>query len=201
MTGYAIYITKNVGTCLACMRQSFQLAVISWTATAGLSTAVGDLEGRLGLLISLCLSALWLAHLVVYASRNSTAHEHLAGSMHSTFASFVRNFVYAVSETAVVYHPGVRDRFGLPLFGRSFVVELKNRDGSRTAYRKTVDDVYALVQELSARGYVGEMINPEYWMSTDSCERSAAKDCADHKCDDTSKKCKGTGGMGACRCT
>ncbi|MGR9200152.1 hypothetical protein ACVMIX_006638 [Rhizobium leguminosarum] len=202
MKEFSRYFLDNIGSCMGCMRQSFQMATISWTATSAVLVFDHGLVGHIGILVSLGLSLLWVTHLLAFAARNSAAVDAGATAMPVPVDVFLGHLAFAAVETAVLYRPGLKDRFGSPLFGRRFLVELKNPDGSRTAYRKNPDDVDALVQELKLRGFAGEIINPEYWMSNDSCERSAAKLCSTHTCDDSSKKCKSGGavGMGACKC-
>lgn len=194
------YFVDNIGVCLVCMRKSFQISAASWLISAVTLPFGISLISGVATTAALALSALWIAHLFAYSYRNSFSP--LGGNTASyDNNSFFQNLAFAAGETAVLKLSGPRDRFGRSLLGQSYLVELRNADGSRTAYRKTPADVNALVLQLQSRGYTGDLVDPAYWLSTNSCERSSARGCKDHTCDVSTQSCKGTGGMGACRCS
>jgi hypothetical protein len=63
-------------------------------------------------------------HLLVFAARNSVAASAAPNGLPMPVDVFLANLSFAAAETAVVYRPGLKDRFGRPLFGRRFLVEL-----------------------------------------------------------------------------
>lgn len=202
MTSLVDYLSKNVGRCVVCMRQSFWFAIFSWGVSL-LLLSTGQIQlFAVAMSVSALLLALWVTHLVVYAFR----HTALVGaSSELTLASvdtFARAFGFAASESMTIAPRVALDRFGNPVGDRPTLLEFKNGDGSRTAYFKTPDDIAALVVALRSAGYEGKLVDEGYWMSTDSCERSAGNRCSEHRCDSSTQTCRQMGtGMTYCRCS
>ncbi len=196
------YLHNNMGTCAVCIRSSFQAAVAFFVATCVLSLIDAENFGKLTLVVSVGFSALWLAHVLTYASRVSAYVSVGPNAALPSLRYFFQNLGFIIGETAVLYRTPATDRFGRPLSGRVALVELKNMDGTRTAYLKTNDDITALTIELKSRGYIGDVLSEDYWMTNNDCSRSDAKQCSSNKCDDSSQTCKLIGGnFNYCKCS
>lgn len=76
------FLTANVGRCATCMRQSLTAALAAW-ALFGVCLAIWPEAQTLTGLAALGLSALWLAHIAVYAARARKRPVELAGRRHA----------------------------------------------------------------------------------------------------------------------
>jgi hypothetical protein len=201
MKNHYAYVFRNIGRCTFCMRQSFQAAAAACLLSAGLFAFGGEIAGQLAVVVTLCLTLLWLSHLVTYASRNVSMYGTGSATLAPSINVFFESFMFMLRETTAPYRRAPTDRFGRPVDGRAILVEVKNSDGTRTAYFKNADDINALIVELKSRGFSGQALEPEYWMSTNSCERSAGNQCSSHTCDSASQSCRQVGtNMAYCRC-
>ena len=202
MKDFLNYLLRGIGECSVCMRQAFQISFGSWALTLALVPTNLIPLVHLGFILSVGLTMLWLTHLLTYAARNVALTGTAAIGPAASAALFFKSVGFMAAETASFFRAVPTDRFGKPVGRRAILVELKNPDGTRTAFFKNPADIDHLVVELKSRGYIGLVTEPEYWMSTDSCERSNGSKCKDHTCDKTTESCKQTGvGMAYCKCS
>lgn len=74
-------LDANLGRCPKCMRQSFLAAFIAWTLAIAVWVIIGnDAITDTTLIIAICLTALWTAHLIAYAVRSAANSERLQGT-------------------------------------------------------------------------------------------------------------------------
>jgi len=199
MVAYLDYLWVNTGRCTICMRKAFKLAFASWLFALGAFVVAGHLLGMATGIFATGATTLWITHLIVYSGREAVN----AQSIWEWPSTFIKRFKFIAVETAYLLRSPPKDRFGLPVAGRLILAELKNQDGTRTAFFKNQEDVKVLINELQRRGVTGEAVTFEYWMSTASCERSSTSSCRGNSCDKAGQSCSrtGTGNFDACRCS
>lgn len=68
-----LYIQRNLGRCSYCMRKAFRVSIVGWAATMLIAVANGPSRLlNVAAAGAILLTALWLAHLAVFAGRATT---------------------------------------------------------------------------------------------------------------------------------
>lgn len=100
-------INAKLGRCAVCMRQCFVAAVSAWAVSLALWLVIAiHLIADVALVAATCLTVLWIAHLVAYASRMAAASEGHVTSAHKisrreAIPTFARAFGAIALSTAL----------------------------------------------------------------------------------------------------
>jgi hypothetical protein len=98
-----LLVLSRLGRCSRCMRQAMTAMLGAWLAFAAMALFVSGYWPTLALAGALAASALWLAHLVTFASPGmaSADRNHLFFGRRAAIVRFSQAFAWAVVVTAL----------------------------------------------------------------------------------------------------